>query len=302
MKIGILTQLPKHYSERRLQEEAEKQGHHVQMIRTSACHIEIDSDEPRVIFEGKSLAGLDAVIPRISPSTSGYGNAILRQFEMMGLYSTAKSLAVGRTHDVLRTLQLLSKAGVGIPKTIATREPSGLENLLEHLGLPAVIKIATPSPNNSVVLVESQKAANSVLQAFYMGDANILIQKYAGKIGEDVEDVRAIVVGSKVVASVKRSGSAQRFFTQSSKKEYELVAKLSEQDRKLAVKAARAIGLNICAVDMILTPEKQYVLRLDSSPGLENIEHVTGRNVAGKIIEYIGLNARRRNKKDRVGA
>lgn len=302
MKIGILTHLPNYYSEKRLEEEAQKRGHEVVMIRSSACHVEIDSERPTVIYRGEALEGLTAVIPRISPGASSYGNAILRQFEMMGVYTTAKSLAVGRSHDVLRTLQLLSKAGVGIPKTIITHEPSQLDNLLERVGLPAVIKVAQATRNNHAVLVESQKAANSVLQAFYMGDADLLIQEYAGNTSEDIQDVRAIVVGSTVVASVKRAGSARSFFSSASKQEYELTAKLTDQERKLAVKAARSVGLSVCAVDMMLTPSKQFVLRLDASPGLENIEHVTGRNVASKIIEYIEMNAPRRNKKDRVGA
>ncbi|HYG83368.1 MAG TPA: RimK family alpha-L-glutamate ligase [Verrucomicrobiae bacterium] len=301
MKIGILTHLPNYYTERRLEEEAQKRGHDVMMIRSSASHVEINSEHPTVIYQGQALDDLNAVIPRILPSASSYGNAILRQFEMMGVYTTAKSLAIGRSHDVLRSLQLLNKAGVGIPKTIITREPSQIDNLLERVGLPAVIKVAQ-ARNNHAVLVESQKAANSVLQAFYMGDADLLIQEYAGNTTEEIQDVRAVVVGSTVVASVKREGSARSFFSSSGKQEYGMSAKLTEQERKLAVKAARAIGLSVCVVDMLLTPSRQFVLRLDSAPALESIEQVTGRNIAGKIIDYVELNAPRRNKKDKVGA
>ncbi len=301
MKIGILTRLPNYYTEKRLQEEAEKRGHEVTMLKSSACHIEIDSGNPKVIYKGEILGQLDAVIPRISLNNSSYASAILRQFETMGVYTPAKSLAIGRSHDILRTLQLLSKANVGIPKTIITHEPDQLDNLLERVGLPVVIKAASAARNNGAVLVENPKAANSVLKAFYMSDANLLIQEYVGKDTE-VQDVRAIVVGSMVVASVKRGGSAQKFFAQPGKSEYGQVVKLTEEENRAAVKAAKAVGLSICAVDMMITPTKQYVLRLDASPGLENIELTTKRNVAAQVIEYIEKNAKQRNRKDKVDA
>lgn len=302
MKIGILTRLPNYYTERRLQEEAEKRGHEVVMLRSSACHIEIDSGSPKVIYKGEVLEHLDAIIPRIALSNASYSSAILRQFETMGVYTPATSLAIGRSHDILRTLQLLSKGGIGVPKTIVTHEPDQLDNLLERVGLPAVIKTASASRNSGAVLVESPKAANSVLKAFYMSDADLLLQEYVGKNGEEMQDVRAIVVGSMVVASVKRNGSAQKFFAKPGKDEYELVAKLSEEESRVAVRAAKAMGLNICAVDMIITPHQQFVLRLDASPGLENIETATKRNVANHIMEYIEKNAKQRNRKDKVGA
>ena len=302
MKIGILTRLPNYYTERRLQEEAEKRGHEVIMLRSSACHIEIDSGSPKVIYKGEVLEHLDAIIPRIAPSNASYSSAILRQFETMGVYTPATSLAIGRSHDILRTLQLLSKGGIGVPKTIVTHEPDQLDNLLERVGLPAVIKTASVSRNSGAVLVESPKAANSVLKAFYMSDADLLLQEYVGKNGEEMQDVRVIVVGSMVVASVKRNGSAQKFFAKPGKDEYELAAKLSEEESRVAVRAAKAMGLNVCAVDMITTPHQQFVLRLDASPGLENIETTTKRNVASHIMEYIEKNAKQRNRKDKVGA
>lgn len=300
MKIGILTRLPNYYTERRLQEEAEGRGHSVTMLRSSYCNVEIDSENPKIIYRGELLEPLDAVIPRIAYSNLSYSSAILRQLEAMGTYTPAKSLAIGRSHDILRTLQLLSKGGVGVPKTIIAHAPDQLENLLERLGLPVVIKAAS-ARNNNAVLVESQKAANSVLKAFYMHDADLLLQEYVG-MGDGVQDVRAIVVGSMVVASVKRHGSAQTFFSGPGRMEYDQVAKLTEAESRTAVKAAKAMGLSICSVDMITTPGKQFVLRVDASPGLENIEVVTKRNVAAKIIEYIEKNAKQRNRKDKVGA
>lgn len=303
MKIGILTRLPNYYTERRLQEEAEKRGHEVVMLRSSACHVEIDSGSPKVIYKGEVLEHLDAIIPRIALSNASYSSAILRQFETMSVYTPATSLAIGRSHDILRTLQLLSKGGIGVPKTIITHEPDQLDNLLDRVGLPAIIKTASASRNNGgAVLVESPKAANSVLKAFYMSDADLLLQEYVGKNSEEMQDVRAIVVGSMVVASVKRNSGAQKFFAKPGKDEYELVAKLSEEENRVAVRAAKAMGLNVCAVDMIITPNQQFVLRLDASPGLENIETATKRNVAVKIIEYIEKNAKQRNRKDKVGA
>lgn len=300
MRIGILTRLPNYYTERRLQEEAEKRGHGVIMLRSSYCDIQIDSEHPKIIYQGEIIDPLDAVIPRIAHSNLSYSSAILRQFEAMGTYTPAKSLAIGRSHDILRTLQLLSKGGVGVPKTIITHAPDHLEGLLERVGLPVVIKAAA-ARNNNAVLVESAKAALSVLKAFYMHDADLLLQEYVGK-GAGVQDVRAIVVGSMVVASVKRSGNAQTFFSRPGNMEYELTTKLTEAQNRAAVKAAKAMGLNVCAVDMIVTQDKQYVLRLDASPSLENIELITKRNVAGQIIEYIEKNAKQRNRKDKVGA
>lgn len=300
MKIGILTRLPNYYTERRLQEEAEARGHSVFMLRSSDCDIEIDNENPKIIYKGEVLEQLDAVIPRISHNNLSYSSAILRQLESLDTYTPAKSLAIGRSHDILRTLQLLSKGGVGVPKTLITHAPDQVDGLLERVGLPAVVKAAS-ARNNNAVLVEGPKAASSVLKAFYMHDADLMLQEYVGK-GEDAQDVRAIVVGSMVVASVKRSGSAQTFFTKPGKHEYDQVAKLTDEQSRTAVKAARAMGLQVCAVDMITRPTKQYVLRLDASPSLENIELLTNRNVAAKIIEYIEKNAKQRNRKDKVGA
>lgn len=302
MRIGILTRLPNYYTERRIQEEAEARSHEVIMLRASDCDIEIDSESerPKIIHKGKLVERLDAVIPRIAYSNLSYSSAILRQFESAGTYTPVKSLAVGRSHDILRTLQLLSKGGVGVPKTIITHAPGQVDALLERVGLPVIIKAAS-ARNNDAVLVETHKAASSVLKAFYMNDADLLLQEYVGK-GEGAQATRAIVVGSMVVASVKRGGNAQTFFSQSGKMEYELVAKLTEAQNRAAVKAAKAMGLSICAVDMIVSPSKEYVLRVDASPDLENIELITKRNVAVKIIEYIEKNAKQRNRKDKVGA
>lgn len=303
MKIGILTRLPNHYTEKRLQEEAEARGHSVVMLRSSACHIEIGTGDPQVIYKGQTLEHLDAIIPRIAHSNLSYSSAILRQLEAMGIYTPAKSLAIGRAHDVLRTLQLISKAGVQVPKTIITQEPDQLGSLLDRVELPVVIKAASAvSRNNGAVLVEGPKAASSVLKAFYMSDSDILIQERVGQKGEETQDVRAVVVGSMVVASVKRNNESQTFFAKPGKAEYELVAKLTEEQSRMAVKAAKALGLNVCTVDMMIAAGKQFVLRVDASPTLENIEHVTKRNVAGKIIEYIEKNAKQRNRKDKVGA
>lgn len=300
MRIGILTRLPNYYTERRLQEEAENRGHEVVVLRSSECDIEIDNERSSILYKGEVLEHLDAVIPRTSYSNLSYSSAILRQFENMGTYTPAKSVAIGRSHDILRTLQLLSKGGVGVPKTLITHAPDQVDKLLERVGLPVVIK-ATSARNNNAVLVEGPKAANSVLKAFYMHDADLLLQEYVGK-GDDTQDVRALVVGSMVVASVKRSEGAQTFFARPGRLEYDCIAKLTEAQSRTAVKAAKAMGLHICSVDMIVRPNKQYVLRIDASPGLENIELITNRNVAVKIIEYIEKNAKQRNRKDKVGA
>jgi ribosomal protein S6--L-glutamate ligase len=299
MKIGIITRIPG-YSVKRLKHEAELRGHEVAIIRYPECYVEIEQDRPDVRYRGDTLNNLDVVIPRIMPGMTAYGAAIVRQFEMQGVYTPVRSIAISRSRDKLRSLQLLSKVGVGIPKTIFSRATDAVDDLIDHLGTPVIIKLASSTQGNGVVLAETRKAAKSVIQAFYVNDTSFLIQEY---IEESAGiDIRAFVVGNKVVASMQRQSLDDDFRSNIHQGGTGTTIKLTDEERKVAIKAAKAMGLSICGVDLMRSERGPLVLEVNSSPGLEGIEEVSKRNVAAKIIEYVEQNAKRRNKKDKVGA
>lgn len=299
MKIGILTREPG-YSVRRLRETARERGHEVVTIRFPECFVEIEQNKPAVYYRGNSLYDLDAIIPRILPGLSAYGAAIVRQFEMMGVYTTSKSIAITRTRDKLRSLQVLSKAGIGIPRTIFSRETGEVDDLIEHIGLPMIIKLASGTQGNGVVLAETKKAARSVIQAFYVNDTSFLMQEYV----EEAEgsDIRAFIVGNKIVASMKRQSLDDDFRSNIHQGGLGTSVRLSDEEKKTALKAAKAMGLHISGVDIVRSERGPLVLEVNSAPGLEGIESVTGRDIASQIIEYVERNAKQRNRKDRVGA
>lgn len=299
MKIGILTREPG-YTVKRLREVATLRGHEVVVIRFPECYVEIEQDKPEVRYRGTALSDLDAIIPRIMPGMTTYGAAIVRQFEMRGVYTTAKSLAITRSRDKLRSLQLLSKAGLGIPKTVFSRETDAVDDLIEHLGVPMIIKLASGTQGNGVVLAETRKAAKSVIQAFYVNDTSFLMQEYIEESGGS--DIRALIVGNQIVASMKRQSLDDDFRSNIHQGGEGTPIKLTDEEKKTALKAAKAMGLQICGVDMIRSDRGPLVLEVNSSPGLEGIENVTGRDIATKIIEYVERNANQRNRKDRVGA
>lgn len=299
MKIGIISRQPG-YTVRRLREEARLRGHHVKTIKFAECYVDIQQNQPEVRYRGELLNEFDAIIPRIMPGMSNYGAAIIRQFEMMGVYTPVKSIAISRSRDKLRSLQLLSKSGVGIPKTIFSRETDQVDDLLAHFEVPVIIKLATGTQGNGVVLAETRKAAKSVIQAFYVNDTSFLIQEFVEESAGT--DIRAFVVGNKVVASMERQSLDDDFRSNIHQGGHGKVVKLTDEERRTALRAAKAMGLAICGVDMMRSDRGPLVLEVNSSPGLEGIEAATGRNVAGKIIEYIEINARRDQKKDKVGA
>lgn len=299
MKIGLLTRQPG-YTIRRLKEAAKARGHSVQVIKYPECYVEIEQDKPEVRYRGKSLNDLDVIIPRILPGMTGYGTAIVRQFEMMGVYTPAKSIAVARSRDKLRSLQLLSKAGVGIPKTVFSRETAAVDDLIDHLGVPMIIKLASGTQGNGVVLAETRKAAKSVIQAFYVNDTSFLMQEYIEEAAG--ADIRAFIVGNQVVASMRRQSLGDDFRSNIHQGGTGTAVKLSEEEKRIALKAAKAMGLAICGVDMIASSRGPLILEVNSAPGLEGIEAVTGRDIADKIIEYVEINAKQRNRKDKVGA
>ncbi|HEX5394828.1 MAG TPA: RimK family alpha-L-glutamate ligase [Candidatus Saccharimonadales bacterium] len=306
MRIAILSKGPGNYSTKRLKEEALKRGHEVQIINYANCEARIEQSKPTVIYDGNVLKGYDAIVPRIASSFTRYGSAIVRQFETQGVFTTTTSIALVRSRDKLRATQLLARAGIGIPKTIFSRgrlNPEEIEGLVEELGgPPIVIKLARGTHGRGVILAETRKAAKSVLQGFYVMEeegTNILLQEYI----EEAEgaDIRAFVVGGKVIASMQRKSSGEDFRSNIHQGGTASPIKLTDDERKVAVKAAKAMGLNIAGVDLIRSRRGPLVLEVNPSPGFA-IEQVTGRNVAEKIIEYIELNAKRRQRKDRVGA
>lgn len=303
MKIAILSNGPGNYSTKRLKEEAILRGHDVTVVKYKNCYASIEQNNPTVSYKGEDLGKFDAIIPRIASYMTKYGTAIVRQLEMQGVYTISSSIAISRSRDKLRSLQLLAKSGVGIPKTVVSRNTTDIDSLLNQLGgTPVIIKLARGTHGNGVVLAETKKAAKSVLQAFYLTNddgTNILLQEFIEESAGT--DIRAFVVGSRVVASMKRQSLDDDFRSNLHKGGEGTSVKLTEEEKKVAIKAAKAMGLNVAGVDLMRSSRGPLILEVNASPGF-GIETVTGRNVASAIIEYVELNAKRRNKKDKVGA
>ncbi|HEX9594770.1 MAG TPA: 30S ribosomal protein S6--L-glutamate ligase [Candidatus Saccharimonadales bacterium] len=300
MKIAVLSRGRKNYSTQRLVEEIKKRGHKAQVVNHAECYVEIEQDTPDVRYRGEDISGIDAVVPRIGASITRYGTAIVRQFEMMGVYTPAKSIAIQRSRDKLRSMQVLSKAGVGIPRTIFSRETNEVDDLVDLIGAPMIIKVARGTHGRGVVLAETKKAAKSVIQAFYVEGVSILLQEYVEESAGS--DVRALVVGGRVVASMQRQSLTDDFRSNIHQGGEGKKVKLTDEERKTAIKAAKAMGLSVSGVDMVRSKRGPLVLEVNSSPGLKGIETVTGRNVAEKIVDYIEINAKRKPKKDKIGA
>lgn len=300
MKIAILSKGPGNYSTKRLKEEALTRGHEVRVINYAKCYVILERGHPVVRYEGEEIIDCDAVLPRIATHLTKYGTAIVRQFEMQGIYTVPTSIAIYRSRDKLRSMQILTRAQVGIPKTVFSRETSQVDDLIEQAGgAPLIIKVARGTHGNGVVLAETRKAAQAVMQAFYVEGVNFLVQEYIEESAGS--DIRAFVVGGKVVASMKRQSLDDDFRSNLHLGGEGIPIKLTDEERKTAQKAAKAMGLPICGVDMMRSSKGPLVLEVNASPGF-GIEKVTGHNVAVKIIEYIEQNAKGNHKKDRVGA
>lgn len=300
MKIAILSKGAANYSTQRLKEEALARGHEVRIINYAKCYVTLESGNPVVRYRGEEVHDVDVVIPRIAASLTKYGSSIVRQFEMQNVFTTTSSIAIVRSRDKLRSSQLLAKAGVGIPKTVFARETADLEDVLEQVGgAPVIIKVARGTHGNGVVLAETRKAAKAVMQAFYVEGVNFVVQEFIEESAGT--DIRAFVVGGKVVASMKRQSLTDDFRSNLHQGGTGKSVRLTDEERKTAQKAARAMGLPICGVDMLRSSRGPLVLEVNSSPGF-GIEKVTGHNVAERIIEYVEQNARGKRRKDRVGA
>lgn len=301
MKIAILSNGPGNYTTKRLKEEAKKRGHEVRVIKYKDAYTAVESNNNQVRYKGESLEHFDAIIPRIAQSYTRYGSAIVRQFEAQGSFTTAGSLAINRSRDKLRAYQVLAKAGVGIPKTVLARESASFDDIVQLAGgTPLIIKVARGTHGNGVVLAETPKAAKAVMQAFYVEGVNFMVQEFVKESAGT--DIRALVVGGRVVASVKRQSLDGDFRSNTHQGGEGVAVKLTDEERKTAIKAAKAMGLSICGVDMMRSERGPLVLEVNSSASIKTPELITGRNVAEKIIEYIEQNAKRRPKKDKIGA
>lgn len=291
MKIAILSRNKQLYSTQRLVEAAEARGHEVHVIDALRCYMNITSHNPEIHYKGEVLTGFDAVIPRIGASITFYGTAVLRQFEMMGVYPLNESVAITRSRDKLRSLQLLSKHGVGLPVTSFAHSPDDIDDLLNIVGgAPAVIKVLEGTQGIGVVLAETKQAAQSVIQAFMGLKEHILVQEFIKEAGGS--DIRCFVVGGKVVAAMKRQGQEGEFRSNLHRGGKASLIRISPEERATALRAARILGLNVCGVDILRSNHGPVVMEVNSSPGLEGIEAASQKDIASMIIDFIEKNAK----------
>jgi ribosomal protein S6--L-glutamate ligase len=298
MKIALLTRNPKLYSHQRLMETAVARGHDIVPIDYLRCYMDITSRKPELRYKGEKLVGFDAVIPRIAASHTFYGLAVLRQFEMMGVYPLNESVAIGRSRDKLRSMQLLSRAGLGMPKTAFAIDNEHTPDVLAIVGgSPVVIKLLEGTQGIGVVLAESDKSAKSIIDAFNGVDVAILVQEFVKE--SEGKDIRAFVVGRKVVAAMERTGAKGDFRSNLHRGGSARLVELTKEERATALKAAQVMGLNVAGVDMLRSSHGPKIMEVNSSPGLEGIEASTGINVAKLVMTFLEKNAKPNRTKTR---
>jgi ribosomal protein S6--L-glutamate ligase len=301
LKIAILSKGAANYTTKRLKEIAVARGHDVKVINYAKCYMTMEKSKPVVYYNGKALPKFDVVIPRIAQSYTKYGTAVVRQFEMQGSFATASSIAINRSRDKLRATQILARQDVGIPKTVFARESANLEEIVDLAGgAPVIIKVARGTHGNGVVLAETKKAAKAVMQAFYVEGVNFMVQEFVKESAGT--DIRVLVVGHRVVASVIRQSLDDDFRSNTHQGGVGKKVKLTEEEEKTAIRAAKAMNLPFCGVDMMRSADGPKVLEVNSSASIKTPELITGRDVATKIIEYVERNAKAKHKKDKVGA
>ena len=299
MKIAILSRKASLYSTTRLKEAGEARGHDVRIIDYLRCYMNIASHRPHVLYQGKKLEDVDAIIPRIGASNTFYGTAVVRQFEMMRVFSANSSQAISRSRDKLRCMQLLSRLGIGMPVTGFAHSTKDVDGLIEIVGgTPLVVKLLEGTQGIGVVLAETRKAAESVIEAFRGLNANILVQEFIRE--SSGSDIRCLVVGERVVASMRRTAREGEFRSNIHRGGTAQKIKLTPEERSTAVRAAKAMGLKVAGVDLLRSNHGPLVLEVNSSPGLEGIEKATDIDVAGKIIQYIEKKAALGPKQDRI--
>ncbi len=291
MRIAILSRGPNLYSTRRLVEAGEAAGHEMHVVDTLRCYMSMATAQPQIHYKGEQLEGFDAVIPRIGASITFYGTAVLRQFEMQGVFPVNESVAISRSRDKLRSLQLLSRKGIGLPITGFANAPDDIPDLINMVGgAPLVIKLLEGTQGIGVVLAETRKAAESVIEAFMGLSANIMVQEYIEEAGG--ADIRCFVVDGKVVAAMKRQAAEGEFRSNLHRGGSAQLVRISKEERLTAIKAAKVMGLNVAGVDLLRSARGPLVMEVNSSPGLEGIEEATGKDVAAMIIRFIEKQAR----------
>jgi ribosomal protein S6--L-glutamate ligase len=287
MRIAVLSRNSHLYSTKRLIEAIKESGHKAMVVDHSTCDLIIEQEGPSIIYRGEKLTDIDAIIPRIGASVTFYGTAVVRQFELMGTFSAVESQAIVRSRDKLRSLQILSKAGLGMPKTAFTNFSKGGEKaLIERVGgAPLIIKLLEGTQGLGVVLAETRKAGQSVIEAFHGLKARIIVQEFIKEAKG--ADIRAFVVNGRVVGAMKRQGAEGEFRSNLHRGGKATVIRLSKEERMAALGAAKALGLDIAGVDMLQSERGPLILEVNSSPGLEGIEKATGINIAGEIVKFI---------------
>ena len=289
MNLIILSRRPKLYSTARLVEAGEAAGHQVRVVDHLKCSIEIAKKSPRIYYNGEYLTEVDAIIPRIGASVTFFGTAVVRQFEMMKVFTAVESQALVRSRDKLRSLQLLARAGVGLPKTVFTNFSRDVEHVVDKVGgAPVVLKLLEGTQGLGVVLAETQNAASSVMEAFNGLEARIIVQEFIKEAGG--ADIRAFVVDGEVVGAMKRQGKEGEFRSNLHRGGSAKLITLSEEEEQTAIISAKAMGLGVAGVDMLQSSHGPLVLEVNSSPGLQGIEHATGTDIAGKIIRFVERN------------
>jgi ribosomal protein S6--L-glutamate ligase len=302
MKIGILSANENLYSTTRLAEAARERGHQVDVLNHNHCYVAMETGNNNIYLGDTELTDYEAIIPRIGASVTFYGSSIIRGFEVKHVYTTLSSLALVRSRDKLRATQVLAKHGIGIPKTVFAKQPRDVQNLINTVGgPPLIVKLLEGTQGLGVVLAETKTAAKSVIEAFYGLNANILVQEFIKEAGGS--DIRALVVGGKVIAAYKRQGQEGEFRSNLHRGGQGTKVKLSSAEKKTAIAATKALGLNIAGVDMLRSERGPLVLEVNSSPGFEGVEKVTGVDVAGTIIEFVEKQVERpiTRTKDKVG-
>ncbi len=289
MKIAVLSRNPKLYSTKRLVEAAQQKGHEVIVVDHLRCVIELEKKNPRVYYNGTYLDDVDAIIPRIGASVTFYGTAVVRQFEMMNVFSAVESQALVRSRDKLRSLQILARAGVGLPKTVFTNYAKDVDHVIASVGgAPLVLKLLEGTQGLGVVLAETHNAANSVIEAFNGLKARVIAQQFIKESGG--ADIRAFVVDGIVVGAMKRQGKEGEFRSNLHRGGSATIIELSDQEELTALKATKAMGLGVAGVDMLQSSSGPLVLEVNSSPGLEGIEAATKKDIAKEIIKYLERN------------
>jgi ribosomal protein S6--L-glutamate ligase len=289
MKIVVLSRNPKLYSTRRLVEAGEQKGHEMLVVDHAKCDLIIEKKNPQVVYNGQILENVDAIIPRIGASITFYGTAVVRQFEMMKVFTAVESVALGRSRDKLRSLQIMSRAGLGLPKTVFTNYSKNVDNVIDSLGgAPIVIKLLEGTQGVGVVLAENQNAASSVMEAFNGLKARVIAQEFIKEAKGS--DIRAFVVDGVVVGAMKRTGKEGEFRSNLHRGGSAQIIELSDEEENAALKAAKVMGLGVAGVDMLQSGHGPLIMEVNSSPGLEGIETATGVDIAKSIIRYIERN------------